>query len=98
MKNKDYSVIFGKTNAAKKMAEHLGQCDTKEQEKVSRTWNSFNKGINEINRMRFYRKGFKQLWFNSFKTRISENKISLLSQTLLLNLISAKFRQSLKED
>ena len=89
--------FFGNQLAAKKLAEYLERCDAKEQAKVCNIWNSFNKGLNEINKMRFYKKSFRQLWVDSFKTRILETKISLLSQTLLLNIVVTKFRQSLKE-
>jgi len=97
MKNKDYSVLFGKTNAAKKLAGYLEQCTNKEQEKVCKIWNVFNKGFNQINELKFYKKHFKLLWVKDFETRISVSDISTLSKDLLLNIITAKYRQSLKE-
>lgn len=97
MINKDYSVTFGATKAGKKLGLHLNSCSRTEQFQVASIWNKFTTGVKDISLTSHISAELLFLWFAKYKLYIPTANISEQSKDLLLNIITAKYRDALKE-
>jgi hypothetical protein len=97
MKIKDYSVAFGKTKAGKKLGLHLSSCSRTEQFQVASIWGKFSLGVNEILKINHINSELLSIWLSKYKNYIPTANLTKLSKDLLLNILIARYRESLEE-